>query len=226
LVQAILLARMVYLQLAANFGSRLALATIPDTYFFAVPILVAIVAAVVQIFYAYRVKLLTNRYIVPGVIVFLSLLQLAGGITLGVIVKETVLFCELMHKKEFIAAGVWNGASALCDVIIAVYMTYLLSRQKSIWKQTQRTIHKLIRLILETGMLTAAIAITNFCLFLIPSTAYYQTTSLVLGKMYSNSMMVVLNSRIDFRITNDTMVSEPGSPITTSADPVICFEVA
>ena len=138
----------------------------------------------------------------------------------------------------------------MCDVVIAVYMTYLVRRphlsffsfilnftqlfkEKSIWKQTQCTIHKLIRLILETGMLTgqpenplssipllytAAIAITNFCLFLIPSTAYYQTTALVLGKMYSNSMMVVLNSRMEFRIANDTMVSGPGS--LTGPDPV------
>jgi len=52
-------------------------------------------------------------------------------------------------------------------------------------------------LILE--FLVAAIAIVNLGLSLLPGKpTYYQTSSAVLGKIYSNTMMAVFNSRIKF----------------------------
>jgi len=212
LVQTILLARMAYLEFSGNY---LILDTIPATYWFGVPILVSIAAAVVQIFYAYRIRLLTNCCVVPGVVLFLSLLQLGGGITLGAIAKETLFFSRLMDRKTVIVTGIWNGSSALCDVIITGYMTYVLSQRKSIWKQTQRRIHQLMCLILETGMLTAALAIMNFCFFLIPESRYYQTTSIILGEIYSNTMMVVLNSRMEIEQC-DSVSMPAASPNNTS----------
>jgi hypothetical protein len=42
-------------------------------------------------------------------------------------------------------------------------------------------------------------------LVLIPNKeTYFETTSAVLGKMYSNTMMVLLNSRMVYGITDDT----------------------
>ena len=43
----------------------------------------------------------------------------------------------------------------------------------------------------------------------IPNETYYQTTSEVLGKLYSNTMMVnLVNSRIGYSFTNDTVMTE------------------
>ena len=87
MVQAIMLARMAYIQFAAGFGNFDALDAIPATLWFGVPILSSIgmyhppfwpfatsilVAAVVQIFYAYRIKLLSESYLIPSVIVLVS----------------------------------------------------------------------------------------------------------------------------------------------------------
>jgi hypothetical protein len=56
---------------------------------------------------------------------------------------------------------------------------------------------------------TAALAITNLVLFLIPSKAvYFEATSAVLGKLYSNTMMIVFNSRMVYTIANDTVSNE------------------
>ena len=46
---------------------------------------------------------------------------------------------------------------------------------------------------------TAAIAIINLILFVLPGDhpTYYQTTTAIIGKIYSNTMMVTLNSRIN-----------------------------
>ena len=92
-VQAIILARMAYIQFAAGFGNFDALNAIPVLLWFGVPILSSIgmyhpllcplvvrlylitsvlVVAVVQIFYAHRIKLLSQSYLIPGVVVLVS----------------------------------------------------------------------------------------------------------------------------------------------------------
>ena len=87
-----MLARMAYIQFAAGFGNFDALDEIPVFLWFGVPILSSIgmyhlffwpcvvhlltsilVAAMVQIFYAYRIKLLAESHLIPSVVVLVSL---------------------------------------------------------------------------------------------------------------------------------------------------------
>ena len=91
MLQAILLARVSYLQFAAGFGKLEALDAIPVILWFGVPVISSIgmchpffwllvvrlltsilVAAVVQTFYAYRIKLLGESYFIPSVVVLVS----------------------------------------------------------------------------------------------------------------------------------------------------------
>jgi hypothetical protein len=56
--------------------------------------------------------------------------------------------------------------------------------------------------------LTAVIAIITLILFQIPDITYYQTTAEVLGKLYSNTMMMnLVNSRMVYDITDDTVLN-------------------
>ena len=99
LAQAILLARLAYLDFAAGFGDIHALNMIPAIFWFGVPILTAIgihplfwplvvrcllesksVAVVVQTFYAYRIKLLTNSCIISCLVLFVSSVFMHPGI--------------------------------------------------------------------------------------------------------------------------------------------------
>jgi len=179
---------------------------------FAAPILTAIVSFVVQIFYAYRIKVFTQLYVIPFLVTLLALCQLGGGIAEGVIAHQISLFSSNVSIKAInVSTSVWNGSSAACDLLIALSMTYTLSRRKTDWKPTQRIVQRLTRLIIGTGTLTAAVAIVNLILFVSPGIhpSYYQTTTAILGKMYSNTMMVTLNSRIniskkDYGSTDDS----------------------
>jgi len=117
-----------------------------------------------------------------------------------VIGHQISLFSSNVSLKAInISTSVWNGSSAACDLLIALSMTYSLSRRKTAWKPTQRIVQRLTRLIIGTGTLTATVAIINLILFVLPGNhpSYYQTTTAILGKMYSNTMMVTLNSRIN-----------------------------
>lgn len=205
LAQTILYTKMAFQEFATGFGNDPGLEEI-GLLWFAAPVLTAIVAFVVQMFYAYRIKTFTQSYFIPIVVTLLALLQLAGGIAEGVIGQKISLFSSnLALEKIYISSGVWNGCSAACDLLIAASMTYLLSRRKTPWKSTQRLIQRVTRLIVATGALTAAVSIINLILFVLPGNhpTYYQTTTAILGKMYSNSMMVVLNSRIMFSRKED-----------------------
>jgi len=200
LVQAILLARMASVEFAAGFGNYEALDTI-GLLSLAVPILGSIVTAVVQIFYAYRIRLFSENYLIPSVVVLCALIQLAGGLAVGVIGFQKSFFSQLKVRETLIASGLWNGSSAVCDVIIASSMTYYLSywQKKLVLQQTQRMVQRLSRLIIETGTLTAVIAIINLIMYQIPDVTYYQTTSAVLGKIYSNAMMMnLVNTRMAY----------------------------
>lgn len=62
---------------------------------------------------------------------------------------------------------------------------------------THALVTKLVQLIVETGMLTALMATIDLILFMaFPHTAYHAAIALTLAKLYSNSMLVILNSRI------------------------------
>jgi len=74
-------------------------------------------------------------------------------------------------------------------------MIKYLSIGRTHTKKTAIVVEKIIRLTIETGALTALTAVLNLTLFLLPG-GYYQGTIGILGKLYSNSMIVGLNSRM------------------------------
>ncbi|KAF9563235.1 hypothetical protein CPC08DRAFT_336089 [Agrocybe pediades] len=179
-----------------GFGN-MAILTEPFILWFSVPIMSACISFVVQAAYAYRIKLLSKSWVAPCIIFFLAITQWAGGVATGILAHQAHDLTHFLSQGTFITLGVWNVGSALCDILIAGFMTYFLSREKTQRKTTQRTVQRLIRLIIETGTVTAMLSIINLVLCLLPSKpTYYQVTLGLLAKSYSNSLMVVFNSRI------------------------------
>ncbi|KAF9555077.1 hypothetical protein CPC08DRAFT_147295 [Agrocybe pediades] len=122
---------------------------------FSVPLITGVVAFLAEIFYAYRIQLLSESYWVSGIIIFLAFVQLGGAIASAVVLKQAVLFSNLLGPHFFITSGIWNGGSALCDVIIAACMTYYISRRGADgMKDTQVMLRRIIKLVIETGCAT------------------------------------------------------------------------
>ncbi|KAF5317761.1 hypothetical protein D9619_012567 [Psilocybe cf. subviscida] len=78
------------------------------------------------------------------------------------------------------------------------YMTGARQTNTNICRHTRTFLHRVVRLTVGTASATAVIAIVTLLLTVVgpiyPS--YYQASVAVLGKMYSNSMMVMLNNRL------------------------------
>lgn len=76
----------------------------------------------------------------------------------------------------------------------------------------------LIFFFLVIPLITAAIAIMNFVLSLMPHhPAYSETTSEILAEVYANSMMVVFNSRVR-ALTEEPELPAPGRPNLARGD--------
>ncbi|PBK98187.1 hypothetical protein ARMGADRAFT_986118 [Armillaria gallica] len=190
-----------------------------------VPIMGAVVAGIGQVFYAYRILILSRSRTVPIFITCVSLTSSVAAIITGVYCFQTGNITDTHNTRLSIAIGLWGGAAALCDILIAICMTYYLMRSDTGVHQTQILVAKLIRLIIETGTATAVAALVNLILFFsFPHQALDGTTAFIIPKLYANTIYMVLNSR--FRIIGGrdtyTSLTDVGNTTATMGD--ITFE--
>ncbi|KAJ7799912.1 hypothetical protein B0H14DRAFT_3885839 [Mycena olivaceomarginata] len=156
------------------------------------PILGGLVAFLAQSFYAYRIHVLSKTRVIPCCIVIISLTSCVGSVLM-----DTSSPTEA-SQAHFIAVGVWCGGSALCDILIAVCMTYYLTKINTELRHIGAWLSKLTRLTIETNSLTAVVALVAVTLWLVfPHDIYYLSAGTILPKFYGYSVLVVLNSRIE-----------------------------
>ncbi|PBK87451.1 hypothetical protein ARMGADRAFT_1085475 [Armillaria gallica] len=148
---------------------------------------------------------------------FFSVTSSAAAIVTGVYSFEAGNIIELNTRKVSICVGIWCGASALCDIIVAICMTYYLMRSNTGFRQTQILITRLIRLTVETGTVTAVFALLNLILFFaFPHQTFYTPPTLLMPKLYANTIYMVLNSRIRIMGGRDTYLASTDIHITTT----------
>jgi len=174
-------------------------------------------ACVGHVFYAYRIFILSNSQSVPAFVICTCSISSVAAIITGVYFFQAGNITKLNNRKVSIAVGIWRGGSALCDIVIAICMTYYLMRSNTGFRRTQIMVTKLIRLTVETGLVTAIGAILNLVLFFaFRDQIFYSTIALIMPKLYANSVYMVLNSRIRIMGGRDTYTSSTDMEITTA----------
>lgn len=184
-----------------NFGNVSELDNLHLTWFM-IPILSGFVGCIAQSFYAWRMYKFSKKArwlcITLSVIAFA---QFGAAICCGLQVRKYDRYSDLQkNSKVKVAVVIWLSGAALCDAAIALCMTYLLSRAQTGLKSTQALLSRLIRLTIETGTTTAALALVNIALFLAYPNNYHTVPAKCLIKMYSNTVLAVCNSRMTRRI--------------------------
>ncbi|KAF5317754.1 hypothetical protein D9619_012568 [Psilocybe cf. subviscida] len=163
-----------------------------------VPVLTGLVTFICQGLFAYRIWVLSMGRLVFKIAFFAicisCLVELASSLVLAVALKNIGSLDIANVSDSFsVMTGIWYCSSTFGDVLIAGCMVYL-----SISQRTNVFLHRVVRLTIGTASATAVIAVVTLLLTVIgpiyPS--YYQASLAVLGKMYSNSMMVMLNNRL------------------------------
>ncbi|PBK80915.1 hypothetical protein ARMGADRAFT_949010 [Armillaria gallica] len=186
-----------------------------DMYFnwLVVPIMGAIAASVGQGFYAYRIYTLSRSQTVPA---FVSLTSFVAAIITGVYMFQASNIIE-HDQKTSISIGIACGGYAMGDIVIAICMTYYLMCNNTGFHRTHILVTKLIRLTIETGSLTAVVALTALILFFVlPHQTFYVTPILVISKLYANTIYMVLNSRIQIIGGRDIYTSSTDMETTTT----------
>ncbi|EKM52239.1 uncharacterized protein PHACADRAFT_148756 [Phanerochaete carnosa HHB-10118-sp] len=184
-VQTILVTYDAFNEYASGFGSLEALDA-GGLNWISVPIFSGIVSAMVQIHYAYRVSIVSGSRIL--------------GLAISVVTASYAVRSVSGRQSNCaytVALQIWLAATAVCDVIIAGCMTLFLLRHDIMNPEMHALITRLVRLVVGTGMLTALAATIDLVLFLaFPHRAYHGCIALTLAKLYSNSLLVLFNSRI------------------------------
>ncbi|PBK66293.1 hypothetical protein ARMSODRAFT_960237 [Armillaria solidipes] len=174
----------------------------------AVPVMSAVAAGVGQVFYAYRISVVSKSRIIPIFIICISLTSSVAAMMTGIYAFQAGNLTKMNNRKTTIAIGIWCGASALCDIIIAICMTHYLIMRTTNFHHTQMLVTKIIRLTIETGSVTAVVALLNFVLFIVfPHQTSYITPGLLVPKLYANAVYMVLNSRFQIIGGRDTYMS-------------------
>ncbi|KAF9562870.1 hypothetical protein CPC08DRAFT_721928 [Agrocybe pediades] len=159
------------------------------------PVLFSIVAFVARVFYAHRIKAVAQQSQykkLVGFIVFLALVQLSSEVGTN-IARKNGTFSESTQLVEKAPVIVTSIIGALCDTGIAVCMGFHdPSRKKAV-----TTLSKDVKLI-AFGSLTAVVAWLNVLLVIFPTyrPKLVMNTFGILSKLYSNSILALLNSRV------------------------------
>ncbi|KAJ7486295.1 hypothetical protein B0H11DRAFT_2015532 [Mycena galericulata] len=182
-----------------TFGYRFGdLSALGDVRFewFSVPVMSGLVAFIGQSFYAYRLYLLSKSRYLPLFIVAVALMSSIGAFMAGSFSFKVGSDLPLLHSKKNFGIGVWLGGAASTDIIITAAMSYYLWKSKTGFRETQALLVRLITLTIETGCVTAAVAIVDFTLFFaIPDKPYFIAAGVILPKLYANTILAVLNAR-------------------------------
>jgi len=163
---------------------------------FSVPVMGSIIALVGQMFFAYRIYLISQSVYVPLLVLILSVVQLGAGIWTGVDICIARKF-SLLQSHNVVATAFWLAGTSLCDLVIVFSTVYYITKS---WGPEFRSINsdisRIIMLTVETGALCALFAIVDLYLFVShKGTNYHLALCIELSKIYSNSILLIFNSR-------------------------------
>ncbi|KAF8191635.1 hypothetical protein K438DRAFT_1970618 [Mycena galopus ATCC 62051] len=171
---------------------------------FSVPVMGAIIAFFCQSFYGWRIYIIgmrSNPFFAPfffASVVLVSLLQLAGGIWAGVEICIAKKF-SLLQSDNLPATATWLVATAVADLLIVFGTIYVLRQSTDpefLSAKTNSLVSRIILLTAETGFLCTVFVLVDLFLFVFnKDTNDHLSVCIELSKIYSNSILLMFNSR-------------------------------
>ncbi|KAG9094729.1 hypothetical protein FRC07_011263 [Ceratobasidium sp. 392] len=146
-----------------------------------------------QGFFAWRIARLTGKNWLGYTIGLSAFIQLAAGLGSTIGASIVVDFNRFQELK--VAVITWLGLSAVTDVVITCILSWYLHTHRTGFSKTDDIITRLVRLTVQTGLITTVWAATDLILYLGLENNLHLFFQLPLCKLYTNSLMSTLNSR-------------------------------
>ncbi|KAK0478848.1 hypothetical protein IW261DRAFT_190108 [Armillaria novae-zelandiae] len=129
---------------ATHFGQVDVLRDVHSLWF-SVPIMTGLIGGIVQLFYCYRISVLSKSRVLAASIGAISVAQFVAAVIEGHLQYTYGLYSKQSRQNSLVPCLVWLAGSALCDIIIATIQTYYLIKIDASYKATRNMITRLVR---------------------------------------------------------------------------------
>jgi hypothetical protein len=153
------------------------------------------------------------------IIVMFSTVAGSAELSAGIYSHITKTFARGPVLKIF--GLVWLSASVLADGFITISMLYHLEKRRSDGDGffSNHAISRIVRLTIETNLLTTTVAIISLVLITVaPNKDWSTCTTAIIGKLYANALLASLNNRIAIRrgAERKAAIRSPDLSLTTN----------
>ncbi|KAH9969367.1 hypothetical protein BGW80DRAFT_630096 [Lactifluus volemus] len=190
----------IYYWFVSGFGNMDHL-TSPYASAFDVPIIGAVVSLTVQFFFAYRIWVLGKKesWWLSLLICLCSFVDASAAFAGGTYTHVRGKFVRGQMLK--ILALTWLIGNTVSDLLITSAMLYHLAERKARDGQySSHAIISIVRLTIETNVVTTTVSIIALLMVAIfPEKNWYVCPTAILGKLYSNTLLVSFNNRVSIR---------------------------
>ncbi|TFY56444.1 hypothetical protein EVJ58_g7644 [Rhodofomes roseus] len=157
------------------------------------PLILGLMTCATHFFFARRIYVITGNIWLAGIICIFGLGTLAGALAAMISFLQVSSLADLTSLKPI--AIVWLLFAAVGDVTITLIMSWSLRKRKSGFQRTDQLVDRVIRVTVQNGLLTSLMATAALVLYLSTDIPYHLALSLVLPRMYSNTMLSSFNYR-------------------------------
>ncbi|KAI0749419.1 hypothetical protein C8Q80DRAFT_1269302 [Daedaleopsis nitida] len=171
--------------------------------------------ALIQSFYAFRVWTLSKNKLLVGTLSFFVLGDLSLGLLLFIKSVQAKSIDDLATLTAYDIAI--SSTTAATDVLLCSALVVLLASSRTANAGSNRMIRKLMFYTIETGCLTSICSILSLItVIVLPTTALYVMFYYIGSRMYSASLLTMLNAREGLRNTSERHYTMDSMPQITS----------
>ncbi|KAJ7052231.1 hypothetical protein C8F01DRAFT_1337638 [Mycena amicta] len=152
-------------------------------------LLTVIIAVCVQVFFSYRIYVLSRSRIIPYFTFALSFVRMGLGLAIFSLTLQTSSLAELSAKYQWLLLTMWS-LSAVEDITITTSLVYLLwVQRKKVHKQTTAFLDKLIMWTIETGVVTSMFTVVMLiCFHVMPHNLIWLGLFTIEARLFANSL--------------------------------------
>ncbi|KAG1750287.1 hypothetical protein EDB19DRAFT_1871779 [Suillus lakei] len=171
-----------------------------------VPGITGVVSSLVQLFFAWRIRILTSSFWLVGIIVLLASAAFLCGIGTTIAINMVPVFTQFHRFEVVFVIGL--ASSALDNLLITGLLVRSLREHKTGFMDTDHIIKKIIRVTLQTGLLTAIWTLVDLAVYIALTDGMHLVFNETLAQFYTISLMSTLitrprdNAYTDFTIVN------------------------
>ncbi|KAH9981989.1 hypothetical protein BJV77DRAFT_334986 [Russula vinacea] len=181
---------------------------------FDVPIIGSIVSGAVQYFFVYRVWVLSDKksWWLCVIISIFSAINTIAAFAGGIYAHLSRRFISGRLLKVVVLT--WLAGNTMTDLLIVTAMLFYLTRRRNaeFGPFCNHALVRIVRLTIETNVLTTINGVIALLVIIIfPNKFYYTCPTAILGKLYSNTLLVSLNNRISIREVTSARETLPTS---------------